>query len=94
MGAGGGVPDHLIGAASWYMTGGNERLERIVEDGFRKDEFEKIAEVLQRVNPLARRLRTFGAAANATAGGTEKNTCTSSTHPASVMIRRMKSQRL
>ena len=72
MGAGGGVPDHLIGAASWYMTGGNERLERIVEDGFRKDEFEKIAEVLQRVNPLARRLRTFGAAANATAGGTEK----------------------
>ena len=54
------------------MTGGNERLERIVEDGFRKDEFEKIAEVLQRVNPLARRLRTFGAAANATAGGTEK----------------------
>ena len=72
VGAGGGVPDHLIGAASWYMTGGNERLERIVEDGFRKDEFEKIAEVLQRVNPLARRLRTFGAAANATAGGTEK----------------------
>ena len=71
VGAGGGVPDHLVGAANWYMTGGDERVEEAVRRGFGRDEMLVVKRVLHRINPLARFLQRYGANVR---GGTADNT--------------------
>jgi hypothetical protein len=67
VGAGGGVPNALMGTASWYMTeGDDERVSSAVEAGFRGDEVRVIEQAMCALNPLARLIQTFGAGVDPT----------------------------